>query len=65
MESDYVLLCGVMWHKFGQQDAGKELLRAGDSTDPDVRALAWAMLEKHGRHLTVHSPQTGFTPETI
>jgi hypothetical protein len=31
---------------FGQLDAGKELLRATNSVDPDVKALAWAMLAK-------------------
>jgi hypothetical protein len=46
MESNYVFLCGVMWCKFGQQDAGKELLRAADCGDPDVKALASAMLAK-------------------
>ncbi len=46
MESNYVFLCGVMWCKFGQQDAGKELLRAADSADPDVKALASAMFAK-------------------
>jgi hypothetical protein len=44
MDSDYVFLCGVMWCRFGQQEAGKELLRAATSMDPDMRALARAML---------------------
>ena len=44
MTSNYVFLCGVMWCKFGEPDAGKELLRATESRDPDLRALAWAML---------------------
>jgi hypothetical protein len=43
MDSDYVFLCGVMWCRFGQQEAGKELLRAASSMDPDMRALARAM----------------------
>jgi hypothetical protein len=51
MDSDYVFLCGVMWCRFGQQDAGKELLRAATSMDPDIRALAWAMLAKGTRRL--------------
>ena len=51
MDSDYVFLCGVMWLTFGQQDAGKELLRAADSVDPDMKALAWAMLAKGARRL--------------
>jgi hypothetical protein len=46
MDSSYVFLCGVMWCRFGQQEAGKELLRATDSVDPDMKALAWAMLAK-------------------
>jgi hypothetical protein len=46
MESNYVFLCGVMWCKFGQLDAGNELLRAADSGDPDIKALARAMLAK-------------------
>lgn len=51
MDSSYVFLCGVMWYRFGQQDAGKELLRAAGSTDPDIRTLAWAMLAKGVRRL--------------
>jgi hypothetical protein len=46
MNSNYVFLCGVMWCGYGQQEAGKELLRATSSADPDIRALAWAMLAK-------------------
>jgi hypothetical protein len=51
MNNDYIFLCGVMWCRFGQQDAGKELLRATDSADPDMKALAWAMLAKGARRL--------------
>lgn len=51
MNSNYVFLCGVMWCQFGQLDAGRELLRATDSEDPDLRALAWAMLSKPVRQL--------------
>jgi hypothetical protein len=46
MDSDYVFLCGVMWCRYGQQDAGSELLRAVKSADPDLSALALAMLVK-------------------
>ena len=46
MDSNYVFLCGVMWCRYGQQDAGKELLRAAESNDPDISELAWAMLAK-------------------
>jgi hypothetical protein len=51
VDSNYVFLCGVMWCRFGQHDAGNELIRATDSTNPDVRALAWAMLAKGARRL--------------
>ena len=51
MDTNYVFLCGVMWCRFGQQDAGKELLRAADCGDPDTGALAWAMLAKGARRL--------------
>jgi hypothetical protein len=46
MDSNYVFLCGLMWCRFGQQDAGQELLRAADSADPDIQALACAMFAK-------------------
>jgi hypothetical protein len=51
MDSDYVFLCGVMWCRFGEQDAGNELLRAADSGDRDMKALAWAMFSKGLRRL--------------
>jgi hypothetical protein len=51
MDGNYVFLCGVMWCRFGQQDAGKELLKATNSADPDVKAMAWAMLAKGARRL--------------
>ena len=65
MDATYVFLCGVMWRRFGQQDAGKELLRAADSMDPYVKALAWAMLAKSGRRLNVNSSEAAFTTGTI
>lgn len=46
MDSNYMFLCGVMWCKFGQQEAGKELLRATNSGDRNMSALAQAMLAK-------------------
>ena len=64
MDSDYIFLCGVMWLTFGQQDAGKELLRAADSMDPDMKALAWAMLAESARPLRVSSSETALTPGT-
>ena len=46
VESDYVFLCGVMWCRYGQEEAGRELLRATLSKDPDISTLAWAMFAK-------------------
>ena len=51
MDSNYMFLCGVMWCQFGQQEAAKELLRAANSGNPDMSALAWAMLAKGARRL--------------
>jgi hypothetical protein len=51
MNSNYMFLCGVTLCKFGQKEAGKELLRAAKSGDPDMSALAWAMLAKGVRRL--------------
>jgi hypothetical protein len=51
MNSNYVFLCGVMWCKFCQQDAGRELMRAAQGEDPDLSALALAMLEEGCRSL--------------
>jgi hypothetical protein len=49
MDGIYMFLCGVMWCKFGQQEAGQELLRAANSADPDMSVLASTMLAK-GAH---------------
>lgn len=54
MNSDYVFLCGVMWCKYGEPDAGSELLRAAKSADPDLSALALAMLAKGCSSLQQH-----------
>jgi len=45
MKTDYVFLSGVMWTQFGLLDAGRELVRALHSNDPDIALLASALLE--------------------
>jgi hypothetical protein len=55
MDGDYVFLCGVMWCCYGHEDAGRELLRAADSADPDLSALALAMLRQSGHSLHQHT----------
>jgi hypothetical protein len=52
MNADYMFLCGVMWCQFGQQEAAQELLRAANSGNSDVSALAWAMLKRGARRLS-------------
>ncbi|MBV9339437.1 MAG: hypothetical protein JO159_00940 [Acidobacteria bacterium] len=46
MDLSYVFLCGLMWCRYGQDEAGCELVRAVSSEDPDVKALAWALLSE-------------------
>ena len=53
MDSNYVFLCGIMWCRFGQPEAGSELARAVCSADPDLKALALAMLSKGCKSLQV------------
>jgi len=65
MNSNYIFLCGVMWCKFGQQEAGKELLRAAKSGDADMSALAWAMLAKGARRLRDMERQARNSSHTI
>jgi hypothetical protein len=62
MDSNYVFLCGVMWCRFGHQDAGQELLRAADSGDPDMKALAGAMFAKGMRRLRESEKQALIAP---
>jgi len=45
MNTNYVFLCGVMWTQYASEDAGRELVRALHSQDPDVVSLACALLE--------------------
>jgi hypothetical protein len=65
MDSSYIFLCGVMWCKFGQQEAGKELLRATKSADPDMSVLARAMLAKGARRLKDLERQARTNSRTI
>ena len=54
MNSNYVFLCGVMWCNYGEHEAGEELMRATRSSDPNTRALAWAMLAKGKTRMKRH-----------
>jgi hypothetical protein len=49
MDAAYIVLCGAMWSQFGEQDAGRELIRALNSSDREMRALARALLVQAGR----------------
>jgi hypothetical protein len=48
MDANYLVLCGMVWAQFGQEDAGLELIRALASSDDGVRVLARTMLEHAG-----------------
>ena len=65
MDSNYLFLCGVMWCKFGQVDAAKELARAADSSDANLRALACAMLTKGMRRLRQLQERAQTRPRTV
>jgi hypothetical protein len=58
MDITYVFLCGVMWFRYGQEEAAWELLRATKSLDQDIQALARAMLIKGIKY----SPMPGCLP---
>ena len=65
MDSNHMFLCGVMWCKFGRQEAGKELLRAAEFGNPDMSALAWAMLAKGAHRLRDLERQAQTSSRTI
>ena len=48
MDANYLVLCGMVWAQFGQESAGRELIRALASSDEIVRVLARTMLEQGG-----------------
>ena len=48
MDTNYLVLCGMVWSQFGQENAGLELIRALRSSDDCVRILARTMLEQAG-----------------
>jgi hypothetical protein len=48
MDTNYLVLCGMVWAQFGQESAGRELIRALDSSDDMVRVVARTMLEQGG-----------------
>lgn len=48
MDANYLVLCGMVWAQFGQEDAGLELIRALASSDEILRVLARTMLERAG-----------------
>ncbi|HZQ68860.1 MAG TPA: hypothetical protein VFA68_10115 [Terriglobales bacterium] len=46
MDTNYVFMCGMVWCQFGEQEAGRELIAALQSTDPALRILARTMLDQ-------------------
>jgi hypothetical protein len=50
MNADYMLACGIVWHKTADLEAGWELVEGLESADPRVRVLAQALLVDSGEH---------------
>ena len=48
MDTNYLVLCGMVWAQFGQESAGRELIRALASSDDSIRVLARTMLAQAG-----------------
>jgi hypothetical protein len=48
MDVNYLVICGMAWAQFGQENAGRELIRALASSDELMRVLARTMLEQAG-----------------
>jgi hypothetical protein len=46
MNTDYVLLCGIMWAQQQSMDAREELVRALHSDAPEVVLLASTLLDQ-------------------
>lgn len=46
MYGEHLLACGTLWARFGDVQAGRELVRAMDSTDESVRILARILLQQ-------------------
>ena len=48
MDVNDVLFCGLIWAQFRRPEAGFHLLDAAESSDPELKCLAQAMLEQAG-----------------
>ena len=56
MDLNYLILCGVMWLRYGNDDAARELLRALKSVNPDLSAVARAILSQGASGLPTRQP---------
>jgi hypothetical protein len=48
MDATYVFLCGIVWLQFGTREAGRDLILALSSRNPQLRMLARTLLEQAG-----------------
>ena len=49
MDTSHTLVCGIVWRKTSDPEAGLELLEALDAPDPRLRLLAQTLLVENGK----------------
>jgi hypothetical protein len=48
MDIDYMLACGIVWRRTADPEAGWDLVKGLESTDPELRVLAQTFLVESG-----------------
>jgi hypothetical protein len=48
MDANYMLVCGIVWRRTADLEAGWELVEALESPDPHLRLLAQSLLVENG-----------------
>jgi hypothetical protein len=49
MDANYMLVCGIVWRKTADPEAGWELVEALESPDPCLRQFAQSLLVENGK----------------
>jgi hypothetical protein len=63
MECEELLECGVSWRNTADPEAGRDLIRGLQSTDPGMRSVAQVLLVENGQRsmrLLENAPAAGF-----